>query len=49
MKIAIIVMFIFIIEVLRALNGWFGPKGSSDENDSDIEMTAFCRLEEESP
>ena len=42
-------MFIFIIEVLRAFNGWFGPEPGSDEDDSDLKMTAFCRLEEESP
>ena len=42
-------MFIFIIEVLKACNGWFGPEAYSDEDDSDFKMTAFCRLEEESP
>ena len=39
---------IFIIEVLRACTRWFGPEPGSDEDDGDIEMTAFSRIAEES-
>ena len=49
MLFAILVMVIIIIEVLRACTRLFGPEPGSDEDDSDFEMTAFSRLEEESP
>ena len=49
MLFAILVMIIIIIEVLRACTRWFGPEPGSDEEESDIELTAFNRLAEESP
>ena len=40
---------LYIIEVLRACTRWFGPEPGSDEDDSDLEMTAISRVAEESP